>query len=45
MCPSSDPEADIEDLRAQFLIAVGDLCIAAEVGRLVVELLSLLRPA
>ena len=40
MCPPSDLRADIEDARAQFVIAIGDLCAAAEVGSLVVELLT-----
>jgi hypothetical protein len=35
-----DPEGDTEDARAQFRIAVGDLCMAAEVGGLIVELLT-----
>lgn len=35
-----DPPGDMEDAHAQFLIAVGDLCVAAEVGGLTVELLT-----
>ena len=37
--PSDHPSA-FEDAHAQFLIAVGDLCLAAEVGGLSVELLT-----
>lgn len=40
MCSPRDPTDGMEDVHAQFLIAIGDLCLAAEVGGLAVEVIT-----